>query len=551
MESLRNYLWYFSLFLIVFGTGCQTVQPEQPPKQLDPKSTVGSVSKIYFFESIPLRGIGLVAGLPGTGSAECPPRIRRELEKYVWKQLPTDGGISPRQFIASKNTAVVEVYGVIPSLISGQETFDVAVRPLTGTQTTSLQGGHLYTTELKELSRMVNIDQFTAFSKAIATVEGPIYSNPFPSKAAEENEKDWFVLGGARVLETEKITLMLTTPDFFVANVVRNRINERFGDKTAVALSDSQINLFVPSQYQKQKERFLKMVQTLLLTENAEIQSQRIEEMVGRLVTDTNKEAAEISLEAIGRLAGDTLAAHLQSTDLAVQFHAARCMLNIGDDRAIPVLRGILMAPANPYRLETVEAISVSAKQKDIRSTLLIAVNDSDLRVRLAAYEALLRTNSPVVRRKIVAGAFVVDSVACTGPRMIYVFRQQTPRIVLFGAPISCKDDIFIQSANGGITVNARPGDRFVSVARKHPMRPRVVGPVKTGHELSLLLQTLGEVSRTDELSGIRPGLEIPYDEIIAFLKTMCETGAVDATFEAGPPAEVAAPLKDLPPIQN
>ncbi|MHC4551209.1 MAG: flagellar basal body P-ring protein FlgI [Planctomycetota bacterium] len=529
--------------------GCNTPDESlKPAAGPNPEDTIGSVSEIFYFEAIPLRGIGLVAGLNGKGSSECPPRIRRELEKYIWKQISAEGGISPQQFIASKDTAVVEVFGVIPSLVSGKDTFDVTVRPLTGTQTVSLKGGHLYTTELKELSRLVNVEQFTAFSKSFATVQGPIFANPL---SEHNSDQAWFVLGGAKVLRQEKVTLLLNNPDFIVANTVRNRINERFGGKTAVAISDAQIDLNIPTRYHRQKDRFLKMLQSLQLGENFEIKKQRIEQLVQQLVTGSDKDSAEIALEAIGRQAANSLAPHLESPDESVRFRVGRCMLNSGDDRSISTLRDVLMDPASSYRLAAIEALSVNGRQSEVRSTLIVAVNDVDINVRLAAYEALLRTQSPVVSRKIISSSFTVDSVACSGPKMIYVFQQQTPRIVIFGSPVYCRDDIFVQSEDGNIIVNAKPGDKFVSVSRKHPRRHRVVGPIKTGHEISHLIQSLGERPPLNSYSSGLPGLAIPYDEIAAFIKKMCDVGVIDAQFVAGPPAEVDPMLKDLPPIQD
>lgn len=548
MKSFLKFIGICWLFFVMFLAGCSDPQGPQGPISPDPSITIGSVSEIYFFEAIPLRGLGIVADLHGKGSSECPPRIRRELEKYIWKQIPGEG-ISPGVFIDSKDTAVVEVFGLIPSLVSGKETFDVAVRPLTGTQTISLDGGHLYTTELKELSRLVNISQFTAFSKTFATVEGPIFSNTLSGDKNEEGI--WYVLGGAKVLEAEKITLALNDPDFLMANAIRNRINERFGNKIAIALSDEQIQLQVPYRYQKDKQRFLKMVRSLQLSDNARIQQEHIDNLIGQLLTQADKDTPEIGLEAIGRQASNSLAPHLKHADESVRFHAARCMLNTEDERAVPVLRKILMTPESPYRLAAVTAIGNSANRDDARSALLLAVDDADVAIRLAAYEALLRSNSPIVSRTLVAGTIAVDSIVSSGPKMIYVFQQETPRIVLFGSPIYCNKNIFVQSDNGGIIVNARPGDAFVAVSRKHPERPRVIGPLKTGYEVRHLLQTLGGLSKPDKHSGVRAGLAVPYDEIIPFLKKMCDVKAIDAEFIAGPPTEIDPMLKNLLPIQG
>lgn len=438
---------------------------------------------------------------------------------------------------------------MIPSLISGQETFDVAVRPLSGTQTISLDGGHLYATELKELSRLVTIGQFTAFSKTFATVEGPLLRNRLGS--LQEGQDGWFVLGGAKILEGEKITLVLNTPSYLLANTIRNRINERFGEKTAIALSDEQIQLQIPTRYQMQRDRFLTMIRSLQLGDTAAFKQRRIQQLVEELLTSEDKDSPEIALEAIGRPASNAMAEYLKHPDELIRFHVARCMLNTRDDRAIPVLRDILMATDSPYKLGAVQALALRVNRTAVRSTLMLAVNDPDIQVRLAAYEALLKVKSPVVNRTIVAGSFAVDSVVCSGSPFIYVFQQDTPRIVLFGAPIYCQKNLFVQSDDGSIIVNAQPGDSFVNVSRKHPSRPRVVGPLQTGFEVSHLLQTLGELPEKEELSGVRPGLAIPYDEIVVFLKKMCDVKAIDAEFIAGPPAEIPDSLKDLPPIEG
>lgn len=538
--------FYSGILFLVLASGCvQPPQPEEPPQVIDPTTTIGDVSRIYYFEAVPVRGIGIVAGLYGTGSSECPPQVRDSLEKYIWKQIP-DSSLNARAFIESKNTAVVEVFGVIPALSSSRDTFDVAVRPLSSSQTTSLDGGYLYATDLKELNRLTNLNQLAMFSKSLATAQGPVYSNTLEQP---DNSGMWYVLGGARPLEGSKISLILNRPDFRIANAIRNRINERFNSKTANPISEAEILIQVPKGYLNQKKRFLDMIQTLLLGDNPELRQSRINTLVQQLIDEPDKEPFEIALEAIGRPAMDSLAPLLDNADESVRFHAAQCMLNVGDNRAIKPMREIILDPSSSYRVPAIQAMGRNADRTDARAILNVALSDQDIHVRLAAYEVLLRMNSSSISRKMIGGDFVVDSVVCPGPKIIYVYQQKTPRIVLFGAPIYCKDNIFIQSDDGTITINAKPGDKFISISRKHPLRPRVIGPLSSGFEVSNLIQTLGEQPEIKKRVEALPGLGISYAQILPILEKMCLNNAIEAGFIAGPPSTVDPVLQNLPPI--
>lgn len=361
----------------------------------------------------------------------------------------------------------------------------------------------------------------------------------------------WHVLGGAKPMQGSKISLIVERPDFLITNAIRNRINERFRSKTATPLSVEEIVIQVPSEYLDDKERFLKMVLSLQLGDHPDLRQARIDELIQNLINQPDKTRTEIALEAIGRSAMDTVAILLEHPDEAVRFHASRCMLNAGDNRAIRPLRDILLNPASPFRVLAIEALGRNATRSDARAIVTTALNDSDIQVRLAAYEALLRMNSSAISRKIIGGDIVVDSVVCPGPKIIYAYQQKTPRIVLFGSPIYCNNNLFVQSDDGSVTINAKEGDKFVSVSRRHPQRPRVIGPLSAGFEVSNLVQALGEQAETQKRSKARPGLAISYAKILPLLEKMCNNNAIAATFIAGPPAAVDPALQNLPPISR
>jgi len=504
----------FILVIVVLAGGCTPPQERpEPEKPLNPRDTIRSVAKFYATEATPVRGIGIVACLPGTGSSECPPEIRQELEKYIWQQVPEGGSVNPRLLIESQNTAVVEITGVIPPLSTTMDLFDVTLRPLSSTQTTSLDGGCLYTAQLKEMSRLNSVQQFTRFSKTLAVAEGPVYTRQMETPSSPNR---WRVLGGGRAKQNSTVRLILNRPDFTTSHIIRNRINERFGPKTATCVSAGEITLVFPPLYLDQREMFLGIVESLMLGADPQLLRDYAQELIDRILAKTDSDNAEIALEGIGKPALDSLAPLLDHTDADIQFHAARCMLNIGDDRALRVLRPIALDKKSPYRKDAIRAIGFSAKRRDALPILTTALNESDIEIRLIAYEALLRLNTHVIsRRKINSSGFFVDSVICSGPKTIYVYRQGTPKIVLFGAPVRCEGNIFIQSEKSEVTINSTPDKEHISVSRKHPTRPRVVGPLLSSNELSILIQTLGELPDVQSNTVARPGLGIPYAEIL------------------------------------
>jgi hypothetical protein len=544
---IANFKYIFLLIPVIALLGCsKPTQPPAPKETISPRDTIGSVAKYYATEATPVRGIGIVACLPGTGSSECPPEIRAELEKYIWQQVPEAGSVNPRRVIESQDTAVVEITGVIPALSTPYDRFDVILKPLSSTQTTSLDGGCLYTADLKEMSRLSSVEQFTRFSKTLAIAEGPVYTLQKDPSLPDQ----WRVLGGGRAKQSSSVRLILDTPNFTAASIIRNRINERFGPKTAVCVSAVEITLSFPAKYIDQREKFLAMVESLILGGNPEMQGEYAQDLVEQIVSKTDSERAEIALEGIGKPALDHLAPLLNHSDPAIRFHAARCMLYIGDKRSLVVLRAIVQDKNNPYRMDSIRAVGLGAKRRDAMPILETALNDSNMKMRLEAYEMLVRLNSHVISRRSVSnGAFSVDSVICSGPKTIYVYRQERPRIVLFGSPLRCENNIFIRSEKSSVTINSLPDDERISVSRKHPNRPRMIGPILSSNDLGVLIQTLGELPDIQSNTAVRPGLAVPYAEILQILKTMSEQGAVLAQFIAGPEAELEPVLEESPSI--
>ena len=528
---------FAGLLLLGCGDGGRDRAGGDMNKPVDADATIGSLGGLYQSGAIPVVGYGIVAGLGETGSSECPPDLRAVLVKYIQQQTAGKHAVNANAFINSKDTAVVEIYGVIPALAGKGDYFDVKLTALEGTQTTSIDGGRLFTANLKESSRFMWFDQYAT---TIATGHGPVFKDKTEGPAGDK--RTGYVLGGGVVTQEVLISLRLFEPNFHAASAIRNRLNQRFGRSTAKATMADEIQLRIPARYGTEKEKFLAMVTSLYLADGGQLQQEKINLLAEQLAAAENKLPAETALEAMGKSALGQIGPLLQSSDAAVRFHAARAMLHIGDDRGLGILRKIAQGPDSGYRVEAIRAIGTGAKRSDAVSILNRIAGDEDFEARFAAYEQLRRLDDICISQTLIAGSFLLDSVVCKGPRLVFVSRADAPRIVVFGAPLNVEKNIFVESGNGSIIINAQPGEEFVSVMRKLPNRPRPIGPLKAASNITDIIRTLCQSPSAKNRPATRPGLGVSYCDLIVLLKQMCETGALKAQFRTGEMSKAAKP---------
>ena len=530
-------LWCIGLVTLLFWSGCgkpASSQPKARPvadasrRQADNNGlgpTIGMLAEVFSSDYIQVRGYGLVGGLNGTGSSECPPQIRTYLEKYILQHF-TGTKVDVDELISSPDTAVVVVDGVIPPASSQNQRFDIRVAALSGTQTTSLEGGWLYGADLYEAR------QFGMSIKPLATAEGSVYVDVLDPNTADL--RVGYVLGGGKVGEDFKINLTLRRPDYRVASQIRNRINERFGYETAWALAPGSIELRVPTKYAGAKDRFIQLVKATYLAETPELTERRISFHIQRMAGAPNKNAHEIALEAIGNACLPKLAALLNSSAADVRFLAARCMLNLGDAAGRETLLNIAADKTSPYRLEAIETIAKATSKQEAGSLLRGFLRDDDFAVRFAACENLIRLNDTSVSQKLIADSFHLDEITESGRPAIFISRQNQARVILLAAPIYCRGNVFVETPDGAITINVPAGQNSATIIRKHPRRPETILHLQSSLDLADVIQTLCKepVARPNE--G-RPGLGVSYSTLVGLLKQMVDSGAVQAEFHAGP----------------
>jgi len=505
----------------------KTETPQPQPVQLD--KTIGDLAEIVAFNPIPVKGIGLVVGLPNTGSSECPQQVRDYLIQYIMTQLGPKN-VNAERMINSLDTAVVVVEGLVPPGASKYQPFDVTVSALPNTQTTSLNGGRLYTTELKLIAR---VDESIESSKTLALAAGPVYIDNLAQ--TKPDPRAGRVLGGGRSLQDYQVMLAMLKPDFQTTAIIRNRINQRFGRDVASAASPEIIYLSVPRKFKDRKERFIELVKSLYIATAAANEDAHINSLIESLRTDTDKAKYETAIEAIGKNAIAKLLPLMDSADEQTKFSAARCLLAIGDDDTLKVLRDYAQNPDSTFRVAAIQAIGDYANKSDVVSLMGRLVRDKNFDVRYNAYKYLQKYGDLSIIHTEVAEDFYIDQLIALSPKTIYVSRTRQAGIVLLGAPIKCQKDIYVESDDGSIIINALPNEDRVSIMRTHPITKGLMGPLKCSMAVADIIKTLGAEPSSDEKEKKRIGLGVSYSDIAALLKKMVDKGAVDADFVASP----------------
>ena len=491
--------------------------------KLESGVTIGEVAEVFSPKFIRVEGYAIVGGLAGTGSADCPPKIRGYLKQYILRHVPTE---NVDKFINSPDTAVVFAEGLLPISGSKNTLFDVRVTAPGATQTTSLEHGQLYGADLRAVGR------FSMTTRVLANVKGPVYIDKIDSWG---RPTAGYILAGGRTLDDYKIMLSLTEPDYLISNAIRSKLVERFGQEAANALSAGQVKVTLPAQYAGRKQRFISIIKATYLSLTNQMRQEKINALVSQLTGSGDRDSAEIGLEAIGKESLDRLGGLLNSTDGDARFRAARCMLNLGSDKGLNIIRETAFDAGSSRRTEAIDAIAEAAKRSDAAGICRRLLRDNDVRIRLLVYEHLRRMDDLAIAEEVIGRSFYLENISLARDKLVYVSRSGIPRIAVFGGPIYCKGDLFVQSDDANITLNSVTGQDGITIIRKIPGKPEIP-PVslKCSYELSDIIRTLGSEPIRRRQTG-RIGLGVSYSDIIALLNKMVEKGAIDCEFQAGP----------------
>lgn len=529
------------------------------------RDTIGAFAYYEGLRSMRVRGFGLVVGLGKNGSRDCPRQVCQGLIENLYKRhrfssaLVGVENITPEQMIDDLDTAIVVVQGeILPATVRGNR-FDVAVSAAPGTQTRSLRGGRLYTAELK-IYRSVS-PKTAITGRVLARASGPVFLNPFSEGDAATRSDPLYglVLGGGKVVEDRRLRLVLLEASYPRAQQIQGRVNAQFPgrEKVADAISPSFIQLHVPPEFAENPAHFLALVRSLYVARDPRFEASRAQ-MLAKEMLDPAAPHPRIALafEGLGRAALpvlNDLYAHQQDY---VSFHAAVAGLRLGEHVAGDVMIMHAQNTDGRYRFQAIRGLAEARGMGAAAIALRGLLNDEDPRVRIAAYEALIKRGDAAIHSKrIDLDNFRLDRVPTPDrDNLVYVKRSGSRRIALFGDDLRCTSPIFYRSPDGSLTLNANPGDESLTALRVAVSTGAMSPPVSAPLELAPLIELLGNQANVDHKGEVL-GLGLDYAAVVRAVHHLCEDKSLNAEFVLeqpnvaelfGPPRTAGRPESEL-----
>jgi Flagellar P-ring protein len=438
------------------------------------RGTIGEYAVFVDSAPLPVEGWGIVGNLPGTGSGDMSPEVRNVLTDRLYREgagsyVRGTQNLNPERILASNQIAAVEVHGIIPPLARPGDNFDLTVKALPDTQTTSLSGGLLWTSDLKLIGLRTDID-----SKTIAQGRGPVF---IPGAVAQVSttqpalstraQRSGVIIGGGVCTEPRLIRFQLLSPSYRIGGAIERAINSRFParEKIASVESESIIALNIPDEFTNEPAEFIDIVKHMFIAQSLPgFTEQKAAELITAL-SDPHAPLPEISraLQALGRsIVPDYLEPQYTSTNPTVRFWAGRAGAALNDIGGMVVLEEFANEEGSPFREQAVKSIVVISNAGDtIRATLSLMrlVNSNDAADRISGYTGLVRVGSPVIRTYNVSNKFFLDVVPSSGPPLIYATQTGRPRIALIGHDLHLPKDAFYVSPDNLLTLNVTDPD--------------------------------------------------------------------------------------------
>lgn len=542
------------------------------------RGTVGAETKIRRALPTIISGYGLVVGLDGTGGTTVPERVAATMERELAiRGVGSPGafqgtlleGRSPQDVLRDPDVAVVIVEAAVPLASPESMVFDVRVRALAGSTTTSLEGGTLWTTKLQAGPPAVVGGPQT---REVAEAVGDLFINPFAlvetGGSGDTDPRVGRVLGGGRMTKPLSLELILANPLHSRARAIARSINQRFPNgpggigTTARGVSDGVVEVTVPLEFRDRFYDFIELVRHLPI--NPDFPEENARRYV-RALQSGSELTDELSwaLRALGEPATPFVRDLYEDDDPAVRLAGLRAGAFLNDPRSGLFLREIASDPRAPDRVEAIRLLGVVDGRPTIDETLRRVISsERSLDVRTAAYEALAeravrgqlakllrwrqstgeeiseRELARLAERRIPPGLvqgimrfaptdrFVIDVIPFGEP-LIYVTQQGGPRVAIFGESPALKTPAFLSIWDGELLVVAESETNELRVRFRDPASDWIVQE-RVPNSLVRLTEFMAR-EQTPERPD--PGLRMTYSDMVGALFAIQTEEATDAAF--------------------
>jgi flagellar basal body P-ring protein FlgI len=397
---------------------------------------VGDYARPWGLNWVKLESVALVTGLDNTGS-DPPPSQQRDMLKGEMQSHEVRDADS---ILASPKTSMVLLRAYLPPGVHKGDSFDVEVSVPGRSETTSLRGGWLMLSRMRQMEvmggsvRMGNVD---------GRAQGDVLVDAlFDGKTDRVLETRGRVLGGGVSLINREIGLALSKSDASVrmTTLIGKSINQRFftidaGVKKGVANPerDNYLGLAVAPRYKHNLARYLRVVRNIALRESPIERTARLQLLEKKLLEPTSCWLAAMQLEAVGTEGIPSLKQGLKSADPEVRFYSAEALAYLDQpESAAPLAEAAKNESAFRWHALTALATLTHVAALDALSDLL---HVPSVETRYGAFRALRTRNAgdPTTKGEVLDTKFRYHVIASAGEPLVHVTRSRVPEIVLFG----------------------------------------------------------------------------------------------------------------------
>lgn len=514
----------------------ERVDRDPLPMEVDPimRGTVAGEAVLVGFDSTVVRGYGLVVGLSGTGSRVMPADVRAFLIQEMTRRGvgdPTIGGdLTPEAMLNSNDVAAVIVEGVIQPGSTKDTRFDVRVSNVPGSGATSLEGGRLWTTDLRPGPILSGNKQ----AQVLAESRGPLFINPFidssPTRTDSVNRTAGRILDGGRVKKDMPLKLRLATPSHNRAMTLQSAINSIFPresgqtNPTAHGKSDDTIVITVPPSFHEKPQEFVQLLRHMPIRVDA---TEQTAEAVRRslLANPGAAGAASWRWQALGKRALPSVQDLYDYPEEQPRFASLQAGAKLNDPLCVAPLIQMAKQGSLDNRLGAIELLGAMGRNPAIDLGLRPLLDDPDVDVRLKAFEAMEKRRDPTILARVLDDKFVVHLVPSKSP-MIYVSQSGKPTLVLFGLDMEIARPTTLTAWGNRFMLKGESTEPKIEVF----YRPRDDGPPMIDRVNPAVSEFVAYLGHRPSPESPEAGLGMSYSETIGALHEIWKAGYLGRT---------------------
>jgi hypothetical protein len=341
------------------------------------------------------------------------------------------------------------------------------------------------------------------------------------------------------------LKLRLATSSHTRSRTIQSAINSTFprerGQRTETARGENadSLTIAIPPSFKDRSEEFIELVRHVPL----DVTATETTALAVRRALLANPGAAQDAMwrfRALGKRALPVIQDLYTYPEEDPRMAALSAGAALDDALAVKPLLAIAREGTLDNRLKAVQLLGKMGFNPDVDLGLRTLLDEDEVDVRLAAYEALAKRDDPTVGKMDIDGKFDIHLVPSSKP-MLYVAQSGRPTIALFGEDLAVSRPVTMTVWSGRLIFKSdETADRLEVFHRPRPeMRPEIL---QSDPRLVEFIPFLGHKTTVERPF---PGIGLSYGETIGVLHQFWRQGYLVCDFKAEQDRILAAILRN------